>query len=74
MVVAKCMGDLMRLITEKISTGKPARLGTLGKYDILSVLPNRFARFLCESHDFLFSSLDLPPSLADRSDFDVPER
>ncbi len=45
--------------------------GKLGKYDILSVLPDKFARFLSEFHDFLFSSLDLPPLPADRSDFDV---
>jgi hypothetical protein len=45
--------------------------GKLGKYDILSVLPNKFARFLYEFHDFRFSRLDLPPLPADRSDFDV---
>ena len=45
--------------------------GKLGKYDILSVLPDKFARFLYEFHDFRFSSLDLPPLPADRSDFDV---
>jgi hypothetical protein len=43
----------------------------LGKYAILSVLPDKFARFLYEFHDFLFSSLDLPPLPADRSYFDV---
>ena len=42
-----------------------------GKYDILSVLPDKFARFLNEFHDFRFSGLDLPPLPADRSDFDV---
>ena len=45
--------------------------GKLGKYDILSVLPDKFARFLYEFHDFRFSGLDLPPLPADRSDFDV---
>jgi hypothetical protein len=45
--------------------------GKLGKYDILSVLPDKFARFLYELHDFLFSSLDLPPLPSDRSQFDV---
>ncbi len=39
--------------------------GKLGKYDILSVLPDKFARFLYEFHDFRFSSLDLPPLPAD---------
>lgn len=45
--------------------------GKLGKYDILSVLPDKMARFLYEFHDFRFSSLNLPPLPADRSDFDV---
>ena len=43
----------------------------LGNYPILSVLPDKFARFLYEFHDFLFTSLDLPPLPADRSNFDV---
>jgi hypothetical protein len=43
----------------------------LGNYSILSVLPDKFTRFLQEIHDFLFESLDLPPLPADRSDFDV---
>jgi hypothetical protein len=43
----------------------------LGKYDILSVLPDKFVRFLYEFHDFRLSSLDLPPLPADRSNFDV---
>ena len=45
--------------------------GKLGKYDILSVLPDKFARFLYEFNDFRYSGLDLPPLPADRSDFDV---
>jgi hypothetical protein len=47
----------------------------LGNYSILSVLPDKFARFLYEFHDFRFESLDLPPLPADRSDrdFDVHE-
>ncbi len=47
--------------------------GKLGNYHILSVLPNKFVRFLFEFHDFLFTSLDLPPLPADRSNFDVHE-
>ncbi len=43
----------------------------LGNYHILSVLPDRFARFLYEFHDFRFDSLDPPPLPADQSDFDV---
>ena len=35
------------------------------------MLPDKFARFLYEFHDFRFSGLDLPPLPADRSDFDV---
>ena len=50
---------------------KNCNAGKLGKYDILSVLPDKFARFLYEFHDFRYSSLDLPPLPADRSDFDV---
>ncbi len=45
--------------------------GKLGNYSILSVLPDNFARFLYEFHDYRFLSLDLPPLPADRSDFDV---
>ncbi len=45
--------------------------GKLGNYPILSVLPDKFARFLYEFHDFRFTSLDLLPLPADRSDFDV---
>ena len=45
--------------------------GKLGNYHILSVLPDKFVRFLYEFHDFRFDSLDLPPLPADRSDFDV---
>ncbi len=40
--------------------------GKLGNYLILSVLPDKFARFLYEFHDFRFTSLDLPPLPADR--------
>ena len=40
-------------------------------YDILSVLPDKCARFLLEFHAHLFESLDLPFLPADRSDFDV---
>ena len=45
--------------------------GPLGIYPILSVLPDKFARFLFEFHSVRFESLDLPPLLADRSNFDV---
>ncbi len=47
--------------------------GKLGNYSIRSVLPDKFARFLYEFHDFpsRFESLYLPPLRADRSDFDV---
>ena len=39
--------------------------------DILSVLPDKFARFLFEFHGHRFESLDLPLLPADRSRFDV---
>ncbi len=47
--------------------------GKLGNYSILSVLPDKFARFLYEFHDYRFESIELPPLPADRdrSDFDV---
>ena len=45
--------------------------GKLGNYPILSVLPDKFARFLFEYHSHRFESLDLPLLPSDRSDFDV---
>ena len=45
--------------------------GKLGNYNILSLLPDKFARDLYEFHDFLFTSLDLPPLPADTSNFDL---
>ena len=45
--------------------------GKLGDYPILSVLPDKFARFLFEYHSHRFESLDLPELPADRSDYDV---
>jgi hypothetical protein len=38
---------------------------------MLSVLPDKVARFLFQFHSFRFLGLDLPPLPADRSDFDV---
>jgi hypothetical protein len=43
----------------------------LGNYPDLSVLPDKFARFLFEYHSRRFQSLHLPQLPADRSDFDV---
>ena len=45
--------------------------GKVGNYPILSVFPDKFARFLYEFHDFRFTSLDLPPLPAVRINFDV---
>jgi hypothetical protein len=45
--------------------------GKLGNYPILSVLPDKVARFLFEYHSHRFESLDLPHLPADRSNFDV---
>ena len=45
--------------------------GPLGKYPILSKLPDKFARFLYEFHHFRFRKLNLPPLPHDRSDIDV---
>ena len=52
-------------------TQEQGNAGKLGTYDILSVLPDKFARFLFEFHAYRFESLDLPLLPADRSDFDV---
>jgi hypothetical protein len=43
----------------------------MGNYASLSLLPDKLARFLYEIHVFRFESPDLPPELADRSDFDL---
>ena len=45
--------------------------GHLGKYPVLSLLPDKFVRFLYEFHHSLFQRLDLPPLPHDRSDIDV---
>ena len=45
--------------------------GNLGTYEILSVLPDKVAKFLFEFHAHRFESLDLSFIPADRSDFDV---
>ena len=50
---------------------KQGDVGPLGIYPILSVLPDKFARFLFEFHAFQFKSLALQPLPADHSDFDV---
>ena len=45
--------------------------GKLGKYNIISFLPDKVARFLYEYHDNRFQRLDLPPIPDDRSEFDL---
>ena len=50
---------------------KNRNAGPLGIYSILSVLPDKFARFLFECHSGRFETLDLPILLDDRSQFDV---
>ena len=61
-------GGLDALEYRKIKQGNAGKLGT---YDILSVLPDKFARFLFEFYAYRFKGLDLPLIPADRSDFDV---
>ncbi len=61
-------GEFDALDYRKIKHGDA---GELGNYSILSVPPDKFARFLYEFHDYRFLSLDLPLLPADRSDFDV---
>ena len=62
------LGGFDALDYRKIKQGD---LGLLGIYPILSVLPDKFARFLFEYHAVRFESLDHSPLTADRSDFDV---
>ena len=50
---------------------KHGNAGPLGRYPILSVLPDKFARFLFEFHSGRFETLDLPTLPDDRSQFDV---
>jgi hypothetical protein len=52
----------------KIKQGNASPLGT---YDILSVLPDKFTRFLFEFHSIQFESQDLPIIPDYRSQFDV---
>ncbi len=50
---------------------KYGNAGPLGTNPILSVLPDKFARFLFEFHSGRFETLDLPALPKDRSQFDV---
>ena len=50
---------------------KQGNAGPLGTCDILSVLPDKLARFLFEFHSVRFESLDLPILPDDRSQYDV---
>jgi hypothetical protein len=61
-------GGFDALDYRKIRQGNAGKLGT---YDILSVLPDKFARFLIEFPAHRFESLVLPFLPTDRSDFDV---
>jgi hypothetical protein len=45
--------------------------GEMGQYKVLSVLPDKIARFLYEYHDTSYSSLDLPAIPLDRSQISV---
>jgi hypothetical protein len=53
---------------EMISHGNA---GEFGKYAILSVLPDKIARFLYEYHHTAYASLQLPPIPLDSSRIDV---
>jgi hypothetical protein len=50
---------------------KHGNAGPLGTYPILSVLPDKFARFLFEFHSARFESMDLHLLPDHRSQFDV---
>ena len=45
--------------------------GEMGKYAVLSVLPDKIARFLYEYHDTSYTSLGLPPIPLDRSGISI---
>ena len=45
--------------------------GEFGKYDVLSVLPDKIARFLYQYHDTSCISMGLPPIPLDRSNISV---
>jgi hypothetical protein len=53
---------------EMISHGNA---GEMGKYAVLSVLPDKIASFLYEYHDTLYTSLALPAIPLDRSNVSV---
>ena len=61
-------GGFNALDYRKIKNGNA---GPLGIYAILSVLPDKFARYLFEYHSCRFENLDLPIIPDDRSQFDV---
>ena len=61
-------GGFNALDYRKIKQGNADPLGT---FAILSVLPDKFARFLFECHSGRFERLDLPILPDDRSYFDV---
>ena len=63
--------DGQRLPNEEDRKIHQGNAGKLGNYPVLSVLPDKFARFLFEYHSHRFESLDLPQLITDRSDFDV---
>ena len=65
------MGDLMPLITAKSGREMLASWARSATYDILSVLHDKFARFLFEFYAYRFKGLALPLIPADISDFDV---
>ena len=45
--------------------------GEMGKYAVLSTLPDEIARYLYEFHDTSYTRLGLPAIPLDRSDVDV---
>jgi hypothetical protein len=62
------LGGFNALDYRKVKHGNAGQLGT---YPILSVLPDKIARFLFEFHSARFESMDLPLLPDDRSQFDV---
>ena len=78
--------QIQRLLTHNLAGGGSHNLGNhalrwesilhgnageMGRYAVLSVLPDKIARFLYEYHDTSYTSLALPAIPLDRSKFRV---
>jgi hypothetical protein len=65
-----CNCNIRVSLSSSVRKIRNGNAGNLGTYPILSVLPDKFARFLFEFQCFRFESLDIPHLPGDRSYFD----